>query len=300
MVDTFFFRYYPEVHGLENTVICDLQLLFDCITALINATCFQRNLSKEEETLRVTGRCTSKTLHKLLHKILCQNSEQDLTVDTVITFLRHLRLVAHTGKMVDEPEYSDACTRHLADCIVYFVPCVLRMFPTETIMAMAKAYPSPLLITFDGGYSPLGLFSRLLVYLASTEVEGWEIKENAMFRNIAIFYVGEDQDEVTLIARTAFYEVIFVGDNDHERTLRINDACNSIYKTINTAINRVKFALNSTLNTQHSVAFYCTSPQCKPHGLHPTILCGRKLKCLLSERRIRQTSSQEVWFGKVT
>ena len=297
----FFLRYYPEVHGLENTIICDLQLLFDCITTLISAICIQKHLSKEEETLRITGHCTGKLLHRLLHRLLCQNYEQNLTVDTAITFFRHLRLVADTGKTQDEPEYSDSHTAHSTDCTVYFVPCVLRMFPIEMILATAKAYPSPLLITFDHGYSPLGLFSQLFVHLASVEVEGWDLKENALFRNIAVFYVGEDMDEITIIARTAFYEVIFVGDNaDHERTLPISDACNMIYKTINAAITRVKLALNSTLNTGHSIAFYCTLPQCKPRDLHLAIQCGRKLKCLLSRRPFRLTSSQKVWFGEVT
>ena len=272
-------RYYPEVRGLEDTIFCDLQLLFDSISALITATCFQTAISKEEERLRLSGHCS----HELLHRLLDSIPEKSLSVETIVTVLEHLRIVTPTGVTAGCPEY--------------LIPCVLRMFPVETVSATVRASPAPILFTFERGYSPLGLFPQLLIHLASAEKEGWELKKTP-FRNMATFHVGEDLDEVTLIARPKYYEVLFEGDASN-RCQSLSETCCDIRSSVDAAIDTVKSGRNSTILVSHCTAFYCPQPQCSTRPNHPASRSGRKLKCHISNNVCHQSSAQLVWHDKV-
>ena len=181
----------------------------------------------------------------------------------------------------------------------YYVPCVLRMFPVESISATARASPAPLLVAFEKGYSPLGLFTQLLVYLVSDKVEDWMLKCIALFRNMATFHVGKDMDAVTLIARPRFYEVLFEGENSEDRVVTLYQACCAIRLTVDAAIEAVKLGLNSTVKIRHNTAFYCPLPRCASMQFHPALPYGKKLKCQLSENVDRQTLSQQVWYHEV-
>lgn len=282
------------MHGLEDTIICDLQLLFDTISALISAICFQTAISKEEELLRVSGRCSSKLLHRLLRK----TSENHLSVETTIIILKHMRLVASTGSGARSAEASETCTIDSTESMEYFVPCVLRVFPVETMTATVRASPAPLLFIFERGHTPLGLFTQLLVYLASAEVQDWQLKGISLFRNMATFHVGEDKDEITLISRPTFYEVLFEGD-EFDRCVPLDDACSAVRLDIDAAIEAVKSGLNSTIKIHHFAAFYCPLMQCASHPLHPAVCHNRKIKCTVLCKFNSQTPSQQVWFGKV-
>ena len=192
-------RYY-DVDGLRHVIICRLELLFECISNLIKATCFElvTDVNREKRRLRSTGLCTPKLLHDLLSS---PEQTRCISVVTLIKILEHLRIVTLNNK----------CE--------YFVPCVLRMFPVEAISATVNARPAPLLFTFQCGYSPLGIFQKLLTYLTSAKVTGWDlIYRLKPFRNLATFSVG-GVDEVTVIARPKYYEVLFERNvSDHSTT----------------------------------------------------------------------------------
>lgn len=288
-------RYYSEVRGLENVIICDLQILFECIAGLISAICFRKALSREENQLRVSGRCSDKLLHRLLNKA----SKHGLPVEVTITLLEHLHLVTQCVSVVDSPIPAQANTSRATMRKEYFVPCVLRMFPVETISATVRATPAPLLCTFEHGYPPLGLFTRLLVWLASVRVKGWQPRKTFPFRNMASFHVGEDLDEVTIIARPTHYEIIF-SSNTSDRLVPLHEACDTIRRTVDNAMERVKSGINSNVRIGHSFAFYCCWPQCCQEPLHAAIRRGTKLECPLSDRIAEQSYSHQVWFGKLS
>lgn len=288
-------RYYSEVCGLENIIICDLQILFECIADLISAICFRKALTREQEQLRVFGQCSDKLLHRLLDKA----SEHGLSMDITITLLEHLHLITQSNSVAENPIPARASASGATMRKEYFVPCVLRMFPVETITATVRATPAPLLCTFEHGYPPLGLFTRLLVWLASVRAEAWKLRKTFLFRNMASFHVGEDFDEVTLIARPTHYEVTF-SSNSTDRLMPLHEACNAIRLTIDEAIQRVKSGINSTIRIGHSFTFYCSWSQCLQKTLHAAIRHRTKLECPLFERIDEQSFSHQVWFGKLS
>ena len=274
-------RYY-DVDGLSDIIICDLQLLFECISDLITATCFEfaTGILGEAINLRSTGLCTPELLHDLLSS---PKQTRCISVDTLIKILEHLRIVTRINK----------CK--------YFVPCVLRMFPVEAISATVNAKPAPLLFTFQRGYSPLGIFQKLLTYLTSAEVRGWDLKdEPGPFRNLATFSVG-GVDEVTVIARPKYYEVLFERNVSDYHKVSLHNACPPIEATINKALGSVKSGPSSTISNEHYAAFYCP---CSTKPLHPATVKFNDeglngLRCIHNGKGNYSTPSQEVWFGMV-
>lgn len=143
---------------------------------------------------------------------------------------------------------------------------------------------------FGHGYTPLGLFTQLLVYLALAEVQDWQLKGTSLFRNMATFHVGEDKDEVTLVHRPAFYEVLFEVD-DSDRCVPLQDACTVVCSAVDAAIEAVKSGLNSTVMIHHFTAFYCSLQQCAAHPLHPAACHNNKVKCTVLCKFYSQTPS---------
>lgn len=289
-------RYYPERCGLKNLVICDLQVFVDSILALINAVYCEKAISGEEHYLHISGNCS----YKLLHRLLQNSSKQTLSTETLITLLEHMHLIVRTNNSAEEAPYSSQClSTGGEESIEYFVPCVLRVFPVETILATVRGCPAPLLFTFENGCSPLHLFTQLYLYLISVEVKGWEPKRNSLYCNMVTFHVGKDLDEVTLIARPTFCEVVFEGD-DTDRILPCHDACNHIRETIDDAIKKAKFRLSITARASHFATFYCPLRECCSNALHYVTIVGKKLICSASGRVGKITPPQQMWFGEVS
>ena len=66
----------------------------------------------------------------------------------------------------------------------YFMPCVLK---SATCAELQEVHSSPdiapLMIRYECGYMPLGIFSSLIIGLVSQNENGWELVEEDLHRN---------------------------------------------------------------------------------------------------------------------
>ena len=279
------FRYYSEVEGLQDLVICDLQVLFDSLTGLISSAFhFQKAFNEEEVRCRETGRFPVAEVEKLL-----EHAQSDIPPQKLITLFEHLRILCR-------------CT-HSSGVQQYFVPCILPSYEVE-IIERNSCSNAPLLLTFSCGYCPMGYFSALIVHMASSDLCSslkWRLREGKLFRNKVSFHVGKDYDEVTLIARPTFYEVQIDRKHHLEDPLPLHKLCNEIRSTLDVALSTIKSSLNFSLQLNHHVGFYCQNPEC--HRVpHPAIPDGDSYGiavCTCSKLPSQLTSKQCIWFGQV-
>ena len=279
------FRYYSEVEGLQDLVICDLQVLFDSLTGLISSAFhFQKAFDEEEVRFRETGRFPVVEVEKLLER-----AQSDIPPQKLITLFEHLRILCR-------------CT-HSSGVQEYFVPCILPSYEVEAIERSSSSY-APLLLTFSCGYCPVGYFSGLIVHMASTDLCSslkWRLCEGKLFRNKVSFHVGKDYDEVTLIARPTFYEVQIDRKHHLEDPLPLHKVCNEIRSTLDVALSTIKSSLNCSLQLNHHVGFYCQNPECHPVP-HPAIPDSDSYGiavCSCNKLPSQLTSKQCIWFGQV-
>ena len=280
------FRYYPEVKGLEDIVICDLQVLFDCVSNLISSTFFFGSACTEIEVrFRETGRCPLQHAEKLL------KSCSEIPLMKLLNLLEHLRLLS--------PIHDDK-----GEVQEYFIPCILPSCQVETMQRPSSQcnQPAPLLITFESGYCPLGLFHSLNVHLTSLHLMKWRLCEEKLFRNKVSFYVGMDFNQVTLISRPTYYEIWLNRESECQNPEPLPIVCNKVRATIEQAIQTVKSSLNSTLQITHHSSFYCLRPDCHtvPHPATPENTPAKIAVCSFTRNPSHLSPQQRIWYGEVS
>ena len=277
-------RWYPEVGDI---VICDIQVVFDSITNLISRTFYSKYCTTSEIEFKRTGQILVSKAENLLAEC------SPIPLPQLVKLLEWLHILT--------PMYKAGKVHK------YFLPCVLPSFPVEdmTSHAITSHHPIPLLFTFEFGYCPIGLFSALVVHLASIKDDSgmmWMLcdSEHGLYRNKITYYVGKDYDEVTLIARPTFYEVTVVERKRNRRQEHLHDVCEKIQSTINAAISRVKVSRTSPLELAHYCAFYCTNCHDTnvPHTAKVLELSSGLATCSFKNTIIELSPEHLIWFGQ--
>ena len=278
--------YYPEVKDLKDIIITDLQLVFDRITELIRS-CFTfkalRDLSVDHEFYK-NGRFSEADLTKISSS---KEKRDSFTPKRLVSLLKHLYIVA--GPM--KTKVGRKTVNY------YFMPCALKPTQVENVQQSASC-PVPLLISFECGYTPVGVFCCLVVYLLSQTSLEWKLEEEegtVHYRNKITFEVGESYDSVTVISHATFLEVVV-----YQREPSTEDSlCEQVLSVLHNGLIAVTKSLHYTYKSKHLFGFYChCSPSLLPHSAvieH----CPKIAKCRLSKRKIVLEDGFLSWSKKV-
>ena len=281
-------RYYPDVKEVKNLIICDLQILFDAITDIIVYTfTFEKAGQPGSQKFKKTGRFF---LQKLQELATPKCSNELLPPEKLVKLLEYLHILVPV---------------HEAGCDEYFMPCVLQMEDLDDTMVDSLPYP-PMIISFECGYSPVGVFSALIVYLLQHTQKSiftlkWQIQFAAkVYRNKICFLVGHDLDKVTMIARPTYFEIQY-DCSDSQIHAPVHTVCSQIRKDLLDGLAVVIKSRNYNCKTRPLIGFYCPRPQCTS-TVHTAICEGKNpsaMVCVSSKEPIGLLSSHFIWFGKV-
>ena len=283
--------HYPEVEGLGNIVITNLQLVFDRITQLITS-CFtfkELGSASTEKEFRDNGQFSESHV-----KQLSSRKGDPLTPTRLVSLLKHLHIVAGPMKIKVGRKTEN----------YYFMPCALKPAPVEEEQRDESICPAPLTIYFECGYTPVGVFCCLVVYLLSqtskSELE-WKLRDKIVhhIRNKISFNVGEYYDRVTLISRATYLEV-WVDQMTPKLSLDI--LCKQIISTLHRGLETVTQSLHYTYKFHHFFGFPCCCLSCTSHSPHPAVVNKNDLaaKCVLTgDLMYLQERRHLVWSTKV-
>ena len=155
----------------------------------------------------------------------------------------------------------------------YFMPCILKSATEEELRNISCSDDiAPLMIRYECGYMPLGIFSTLITALLSQEDNKWRLVEDDLRRNKIAFQVGSDWDLVTLICHPTFMEVILFrapGARQPNTTV-----CSDIRAT-----------LADTMKEVHSCMKYCSSASFQ-YGFECPSHPGKEHLCVVDDNRL--------------
>ena len=279
--------YYPEVKDLEDIIITDLQLVFDRITELIRS-CFTfkalQDPSVDYEFYK-NGRFSESDLTKISSK----EKKNSFTQKRLVSLLKHLYIVA--GPM--KTKVGRKTVNY------YFMPCALKPTQVENVQQSASC-PVPLLISFECGYTPVGVFCCLVVYLLSQTSLEWKLQEEeetVHYRNKITFEVGKFYDSVTIISHATFLEVLI--HRWKTSKLSTDSLCEQVLSVLHNGLIAVTKSLHYTYKSKHLFGFYChCSPSLLPHSAVINH-CPDTAKCRLSKRKIVLDDGCLSWSKKV-
>ena len=279
-------------------MITDPQVLFDEITQLIVKTFddlqIPQNVYNEFKNLGIFPL-------SILNKIVRD--------DNLLTTSRFIALMEHLHVIVRLPDEEKA---------KYFMPSILaraKPMSTESTQGSSSVCSSfmqlpPLLITFKCGYSPLGLFSSLIVYLLAKKAKSilrWKLKKNNIFSNAILFQLTPD-DDVKLVLTSTYLEIDMYSSVERT-TISVSKVCVEVRRCVEEAVQKVTSALHYTDDAKHRLAFYCTGCSGAGLELHAARVDfwegkPRKVEChqRRSERGVQRfclPSGYQHWFDEV-
>ena len=246
-------RYFKKIPDLREIVIRDPQILFDKVSNLISNTfTFDRAHPSIIEKFQHEGFFSLQEIERLT-----AGSNELLTTPKLLTLLDHLHIIApiqdDSGKVVE-----------------YFMPCVLsHATPGPTDAPVGKTIP-PLLVTFQCGYCPKGIFSALVAYLLSKgTVSGtaWRLKKDGMARDQVTFYVGVERNIVAVRTHVTHLDVTVEPTCAHKP----HKMCSNIQECIQEAVQTVSRTLHYSCDSSFSFAFNCYHVACSRSKTHAAI-----------------------------
>ena len=265
--------HFPEVEGLRDVVIIQLQVFFDHITSLITSQFTFREIGHAAAVsdFSDSGTFTEETLRKLSTR-----KGDPLTPTRIVSLLQCLHIVAELkikGKMRKVEKR-------------YFMPCALKPFVLGTASSahvVSDLCPPPLLVWFECGYTPVGVFCCLVVYLLEiTDSPKWSLVDQRHYRNKIKFNVGPHRDKVSLIAYPMNIEVRV--EREHLIPEPLGQLCSTILTTLDSAMETVTKSLHYSCHSQHFFGSYC--PSCpSSYPPHPAVKLNTDscvLQCVLS------------------
>ena len=246
--------YYPEIKSLNDYVIVNPNVLFRGISSLVTVSFIGSGpQQKAVHTIRETGEIPVNII--TLDQPLSESCP--LTNQHVVDLLVHFKLLHIFNES-------------------YFMPCLLMPDPTVApsliSMEVLGISPPPLLILFEDGFVPVGLFSGVVNELSTK----WKLDKENRFRNRVNFIVPPGHFELRQCLK--YIEV---------RAYEISCICPEIRKTVCISLNEVINVQPHLNNTKFKFGFYCPDSHMSgyPHPCEynddniPALICCKRSRC---------------------
>ena len=289
--------YFPNVPGLEDLVIIDIQVVYDSVTNLIlRAMSFDKVGQVIAEKFRRTGQFVLRDLIEATN-----SSSGDLISPLkLVALLEFLHII---GRIL----ISQSSTRSYDKDIemVYIMPCVLRNAKMNVLDAVYNdtSRPNaiaPLMVHYECGFVPIGVFPAMVASLIGNT--SFRQVEKGMMKNLVQFHYGPLHTLVTFISHPKFYGIIISQLPVVE--CKPHKVCVEIRKEVECTFEKVSSRMNYGYFMDYQFAFECPS---HPGREHLCVVDGQEsapslmlcLQDLTKKSPMKMSSCHNVWFGEV-
>ena len=276
--------YYPELDALKGTVICDIQVVFDSASNLIKNT-----FTFDKVGQRIFEKFTEKAHFSQtdLEKAALRQTDKLLPLQNLVKLLEHLSILTplpHSpADRIQEP--------------TYFMPCVLKSArASELTVTRSNSDPAPLMLRYQCGYVPVGVFPAMITNLVSHQRElGWQMVEKGLRKNRVQFQVGRDFDTVTLISHPRYFEVVVVRKEDFK--VSTNSLCMEVLRVVESTLSSITSRMNYNFSMGYKLGFECPVHSTKEHLCVIADRSAWRMQCLQDPNQTPLLEDHHsVWF----
>ena len=274
------FLYYPDV--LSNTIFVDPQAVLINITQL-----YERHIKLEdapesdvvgEDDLRYRDQALFTA--SALISLDTDYSKAAFSNEDLITLLQSRLIVSKMAFFINGE-------------MAYFMPSLLPALEEGDIIRPETTAASPLIVSFQEGWAPTGLFCALVVSLLSRKSQlPWKISElvssnmSKLYKNYLEFSVGYNPGSITLVNTMKQFEL-------HPSSELPSDLLPPIWQTIDR--NLKEACSKYSYKVSHYFAFKCNCGESPPHTARisvkdSSVQCTRE-----SGKQVPLSSKQKLW-----
>ena len=281
-------RHFQSVPALQHVIIKDPQYIFDKVTELIvNTFTFEKAnmFSNTIEDFEKRGIFPLSVFKQI------STGYNILTSSKFIALMEHLHIIA--------PLYEGGVATK------YFLPCALTHADLPPVTEEDSVVP-PLLVTFDSGYCPRGVFGSLVVDLMKKKKEPskftWEFEQDKIYRNQVQMSVGP-YDSFRFRLHSRYIRIDLVFSSPKRRGLPLGCVCCDVRHCLHESIRKVTEALNYSVKASHMFKF--PSPVQTAEGeVHPAIInfvdgVPHNMKDTQTGERVDLPDGYQFWFDEV-
>ena len=275
-------RHFQDHRELQNVVIKEPQYIFDKVTELIIKTFTFQNVGPHlhEEFIK-KGIFPTDMVHKL------STDSDTLTGDKFAILLEHHHIIApieEDGKVVK-----------------YFAPAALAHAELPP-NAESKDIIPPLLVVFESGYCPRGMFGALVVNLLKKGK--FELKEDRIYRDQICLSVSPHYDSFQFSLSPISIKIALHTTIEQNRKITLGRICCDVRREIDESIRAVTEVLHYTDKAAHSFAFSCPEPPPHDESHAATINFSPEvepctLTCPFSGNNHLPPDGHMLWFDEV-
>ena len=279
--------YYPEVESLKGTVMCTVQVLFDSATNLIkNTFTFDKVGKAASEKFREKAQFSVK-------EALSRHTDDLIPLEKLVDLLQHLNILT-----VILTSRADGTTERN-----FFMPCVLRSARASDLSIPLKpSDPAPLMLRYECGYVPMGVFPAMITNLVSQRLEDWQIIVEDLRKNRVKFYVGDDCDTVTLLSHPWFLEIVISRNASSIAPVAVESVCASVRRVIQSTLRTVTSSMNSPFRMQYQFGFECPTHPGRQHLCVLRKVGDKHMWCLQDSKNVLPVAVQschKMWFADI-
>ena len=274
------FLYYPDV--LSDTIFVDPQTVLSNITQLYERHIKLKDAPESEvvgeDDLRYRDQAlfTANTLSSL-HADYSKLAFPD---EDFITLLHHRLIISEVPSSIN----AETC---------YIMPSLLPALEQGDIIRPKTTSASPLLISFQEGWAPPGLFCAVVVSLLSHKSNlPWEISKLAfgntpkLYKNQFKFSISYTAGSVTLVNTMKQFEL-------HPSSELPSDFLPVIWQTIDQSLKEACWKYS--YNASHHFTFECNCGASPPHTASISVK-NFTVQCTQDPEKIEPlTSKQKLW-----
>ena len=289
--------YFPNIPGLEDLIIIDIQVVYDSVTSLILRAMSFDNVG---QAIAKKFRRTSQFVLKDLIAATAGVSNDLIPPLKLVALLEYLHIVARifaTQLTISSPEVEDE--------VVYIMPCVLHSANKDELDAFYKDTLTPnsiapLMVRYKCGFVPIGVFPAMIASLIANK--SFRLTEERMMKNRVQFHFGSLLALVTFISQPKFYVIIIselpiIQHDPHKECVEIRKEVESTFEKVSSRMNYgyfidYQFAFECPTHPGREHLCVCDRSEDKPE----LMLC---LQHLTKKTPVMLSDCHKVWFYQV-
>ena len=259
--------YFPDLPELQDTVICDIQIVYDSVTNLIVKTFEFGSVSKAaSERFRETGQFSLDDIKGATDKV----SGDFIPLCQLVKLLEYLNIIAPITQTSKD---------------TFLMSCVLQNAKEEELdghrqaRASDELSPASIMIRYECGFVPIGVFPATIANLVGKG--SFKLIIEGIKKNFVQFYFGTDRDTVTL-----------------------HETCREVREIVESALKAVTSRMNYAISESYQLSFECPNHPGRDHlcVVNSNETSPHMMDCLSNLRKrefVEMRSQHLVWFGQV-
>ena len=308
--------HYPDIPSMKDIVICDSQVVFDSTSELIIDTFKVSNRDIPQSAVKDFREKGQFSLEHIKDRTESHRKNQ-LSLKQLVDLLKSRNILAEIKSDQKSSEQNKLSQVTSAQGNQYqpkfIMPAVLKEASEEELkLDNSKQEVAPLMISFEGGFVPFGVFCASIANLIARQDSlspRWQLCDDHVMKNKVNFYIDRSF-VVTLISRPWYFEFQVEQRSQAKSKYSLPYICSTVRETVVQTLKSVIYKMKLIYKMKHGsqttalfpteqlfdLAFTCCLKDSHSDHLMKVVDDCHGV-CLKDHRRLNLNEKYSIWFS---